>query len=390
MKLFNNLPLYEAVIANENCGLFKTSFVSDPATEVNWVAFDENTPIVKFSVDNKVERMVSGVLMLADSPIYRRTADNYEYYVVYSKETLKQMAEKMIFDGVGSNVNIQHQDGSDVDGVNLVELYVIDREKGVAPVAFENVPDGSLIGTYKVHNDDVWNMIENGDVLSFSLEGVFQMEETFNRQDNNKKENNRIMSKLQRIKEVLMSLLVEFSEVSTDKGVVIFDGDELAEGMDVHGIDEQGNDVQLEDGEYTTEDGKIITIESGKVKSIVDKEAEVAPEEAPVEEEPKEDEPKEDEPKEDEAPVDEAPEEEKPEEETPEEAPAEDETPSEVDELKNRIKELEDENAQLKERIAELEKEPSAMSAEEAFATLSEKTEHETKADKLRQKGYRF
>lgn len=179
------LPIFDATIANVDCGVFCVSLVSSPATEVEWVVFDEDKPLVKFAVENKVERIVSGVIMLADTPIYRRTQSGFEYYTRFSKETLKLMAEKMIFDGVGSNVNIQHQNGSNVDGVNLVELFILDREKGIAPTYFSEVPNGSLIGSYKVHNDTVWAMIEAGEVLSFSLEGLFNMVETseeFNKQ----------------------------------------------------------------------------------------------------------------------------------------------------------------------------------------------------------------
>lgn len=371
MKLFNNLPLYEALITDENCGVYKVSCVTDPATEVNWVAFDENKPLVKFAVDNKVERMISGIIMLAETPIYRRTADGYEYYVMYSKETLKTMAEKMIFDGVGSNVNIQHQDGTDVEGVNLVELYVINREKGIAPEYFKEVPDGSLVGTYKVHNDALWEMIENGDVLSFSLEGIFTMEEAFNKQElnnNNENKEDKLMTKLSRIKEVLKSLLVEFGEVSTDKGVVVFDGDELEQGMAVHGIDEEGNEVQLEDGDYRTEDGKIIVVADGKVVEIKDDEAEVATDE-PAAEEPQENA---------EEPAAEEP--------AAEEEPTTDERDARIAELEARIAELEAENEELRAENDRLKEESAALSAEEAFEKLD--TEDNTPVGKLRKKGY--
>ena len=183
---FNKIPIYEAIINDADTGVYCVSLVSSPATEVDFVYFDEDKPIQKFAIENKVQRIVSGVVMLADTPIYRRTSDNFEYYLKFTKETLKLMAEKMIFDGVGSSVNIQHQDGSNVDGVNLMELFIIDREKGISPSYFSEVPDGSLIATYKVHNDEVWSMIENGEVLSFSLEGLFdvkEVQEAFNKQN---------------------------------------------------------------------------------------------------------------------------------------------------------------------------------------------------------------
>lgn len=168
------LPIYSALINEDGTGVYCVSLVKDPATEVDFVYFDKDKEIEKFAVENPTEHVVAGVIMLADTLIYRRNG-TFEYYVNYSKETLKQIAEQMIKDGVGSNVNIQHVEGSNVDGVNLQELFVIDREKGIDPVFFKDVPDGSLIGFYKVHNDDVWKQIENGDVLSFSLEGIFNL-----------------------------------------------------------------------------------------------------------------------------------------------------------------------------------------------------------------------
>lgn len=373
MKLFNNLPLYEALIADENCGTFCVSLVTDPATEVNFIAFDEDKKIEKFAVKDKVERMVSGVIMLASTPIYRRTADNFEYYITYSKDTLKTMAEKMIFDGVGSQVNIQHQDGSNVEGVNLVELYIIDREKGIAPEYFANVPDGSLIGTYKVHNNSVWDMIENGDVLSFSLEGIFQIEETFNKQENNNNQiNDKYMSKLNRVKEMLRNILLEFGEVSTDKGVIVFDGDELEAGMSVRGIDAEGNEIALEDGDYRTEDKKIIVIAEGKVVEIKDDEAEVATDEPAAE--PENQENAENEPAQ---------------EPEPSQEPEPDEKDALIEQLKEQIATLTEENAQLKERIAELEKESAAPSAEEQFASLENK-EDNSEVGKLRKRGYKI
>lgn len=195
------LPIYNALINDDGTGVYCVSLVTNPATEVDFVYFDKDKQIEKFAVENPKEHIVAGVIMLADTLIYRRNGD-FEYYVNYTKETLKQIAEQMIHDGVGSNVNIQHVEGSNVDGVNLMELFVIDREKGIDPVFFKDVPDGSLIGFYKVHNDDVWEKIENGDVLSFSLEGIFNLvPEEFKSQED--EEYNEIVELINKIKNKL-------------------------------------------------------------------------------------------------------------------------------------------------------------------------------------------
>ena len=113
------------------------------------------------------------------------------------------------------------------------------------------------------------------------------------------------MSKLEKIKSELAKLLIKYSVVKTDKAVLEYDGNDLVAGMDVVVTNENGDKVPAEDGEYVTEDNKVITVKDGKVESIVDKAAEVdaAEEEEkkePVAEEPISEEPKEDEPKEEE------------------------------------------------------------------------------------------
>lgn len=359
-------PIYDAVIKNADEGTFAVSLVSNPATEVGFVVFDEDKPIVKFAVEDEMEHIVSGIIMLADTPIYRRTADNYEYYIKFSKDTLKLMAEKMIFDGVGSSVNIQHENNSFVDGVNLLEIFMIDRAKGINPTYFENVPDGSLVGSYKIHNDVVWEMIMKGEVLSFSLEGFFSMvEEKFENIQYNKE--NKILNKMNKVKEMLRKLLAQFGEVSTDKGVLAWQGDEdLKEGDLVQIVNEEGNEVKPEDGEYQTEDKKIITIQDGKVISIVDVQAEVDDNEG---KEPK--------------PIE----------------GAEGETePTEIQKIREEIDELYklvdsilekigESRREADERFKKLEEMPMGKSAEEAFENLSKGN---TEADKMKARGYKW
>ena len=95
------------------------------------------------------------------------------------------------------------------------------------------------------------------------------------------------MSKLEKIKAELAKLLIKYSVVKTDKAVLEYDGEDLVAGMDVYITDENGDKSPAEDGEYVTEDNKVITIKDGKVESIIDRAADVEAEE----EEKKENEP---------------------------------------------------------------------------------------------------
>lgn len=102
------------------------------------------------------------------------------------------------------------------------------------------------------------------------------------------------MSKLARIKEKLAALIAEevtvkMGVVKTDKAVIEYDGDEdLKSGVNVFVTNDAGERVPAENGEYVTEDNKVITVVDGKVESIVDPVAEVdAAEDAPAENEEK-------------------------------------------------------------------------------------------------------
>lgn len=115
------------------------------------------------------------------------------------------------------------------------------------------------------------------------------------------------MAILSKVKLMLQNILEQFSQISTDKGLLQYDGEELVEGAVVYVIDEEGNQSKPEDGDYYLgeEDGRTLVVEDGKITEI--KETEPEGEQVEVEtedqeepeEEKKEDEEKEDEEKED-------------------------------------------------------------------------------------------
>lgn len=167
------------------------------------------------------------------------------------------------------------------------------------------------------------------------------------------------MSKFSKIKERLASLLieVEFATLKTDKAVLEYDGEELTVGTKVYVVDEETTErVAAEDGQYTTEENKVIEVANGEVVSIVDKEEE--PVEEP-QEEPKtepEVEAAEEEPKEGEEPEAEPTEE-------PKEEPKEDDV---IIELRGRIAELEIVVAELIDIIEKMK-----TDTEEKFSKIS-------------------
>lgn len=94
------------------------------------------------------------------------------------------------------------------------------------------------------------------------------------------------MKKVNKIREALSKLIEEtFARVSTDKGILSYDAEELEVGIGVSLVTEEGEEVAAEDGDYTLEDGRILKIAEGKIAEIVEPEPEV--EEPAAEESPK-------------------------------------------------------------------------------------------------------
>lgn len=259
------IPVYKAIIDSENEGIFKVSLVDYPAVESNFVAFKKEAEALKFKIEDEEQHLLTGVVMRCGFPIYRRTDDNFEYYIVYDAETIKTMAQKMLEDNAQNNINLMHEDGTDVDSVKMLEIFIKDSEKGVSPVGFEEIEEGSLFATYKVESDDLWQQIKDGDFKGFSLEGYFSLMPTDTVIKNNKQ--NKKQSKMAKLKGILKSLLQEFGSTDTDKGTLDYEGT-LEVGTEV-----TINDEPAADGEYETET-QVIVVADGKVTEIRDKEVE--------------------------------------------------------------------------------------------------------------------
>lgn len=260
---YNGLDVYNATISDIEDGIIFISLVDLPAVERDFVCFKEMKEPVRFKIENEDKHIISGVVMLANSPIYRVNGD-YEYYMTYTPETLQKMSEKMLSEGTFKNIDLQHNNRK-VEGVNLIEVYQKDSSKGISPNFVDDVPDGSLMASFHITNDALWDEIKNGDFLNgFSLEGFFTIVKMS--KDNNNQINKE--NKMSKIAKFIKSLM-KFGQVETDKGFLYFEPEEIAEGVEVYVGEEEK--VPAEDGEYIW-DEKIIVVVDGKVSEIKEKE----------------------------------------------------------------------------------------------------------------------
>ena len=127
-----------------------------------------------FAIQNEEQHIISGPLMLADTPIYRDNKKFGEHYVTFSPETIKDIAIKFSKKGYQKNVNLMHDANMQVDGLVMFESFIVDKARGILPMAgYEDAKDGSWFGSFYVENEQVWNLIKEGKVKGFSVEGYF-------------------------------------------------------------------------------------------------------------------------------------------------------------------------------------------------------------------------
>ena len=241
-----------------------------------------------YSIENEEEHIITGVIMLANTPIFRRDDSGYEYNIVYSPETIKLMSEKMLKDMVHNQIDIEHNNQIlEAGTVNLVEIYIKDSEKGISPNFLKDIPDGSLIGSYKIHDDVLWNMCKEGTLHGFSLAGWFDVKEF---KDKKKSK----YSMIEKIKEKLRELLVELSaEEEVDETV---EETETTEEEVTETVEE--TETHSESTEETTETVENVAEETTETPAETEVQMAAETEEVPADDETKEEVPVEDETKE--------------------------------------------------------------------------------------------
>jgi hypothetical protein len=178
MEKKKKLPIYELVISNlpDESGVDYVAMVDEPAIEDRgmWLMFDKQKEFI-FKTSEPEKRIISGFAMVADMPIYRRDEIRGEYYVVFSSNTIEDIVKKFAKNNYFNNVNVMHDDEAKVDGVYMIESFLVDSKRGIGtPKGFDKAPDGSWYVSYFVENEQIWNeFIKTGVFKGFSVEGLF-------------------------------------------------------------------------------------------------------------------------------------------------------------------------------------------------------------------------
>jgi len=149
------------------------SLVSSPAIEENMVYMSKaknNLTLAK--IDTEKREIISPAL-IPDKNIYRYDADtDSDYYVYFSKDTVKNCAYSFLKNNNHHKATYQHEER--VSGVLTVESWIIEDPKmDKANLYGFQLKKGTWMVKMKIENEELWQKVKSGDIKGLSIEGYF-------------------------------------------------------------------------------------------------------------------------------------------------------------------------------------------------------------------------
>lgn len=164
------MDIVELFIDEEDAiGIEAISVVESPAIQEDFITLKNQE--FKLAEVDKEKRILMGAALIPNKPIYRRNEDN-EYYIYFSRDTVRKASELFFINGNQNNSTLEHQ--MPLTGLSVVESWIVESEKDKTRHYDMEVPIGTWMVSMKVLNDDVWNnYVKTGKVKGFSIEGYF-------------------------------------------------------------------------------------------------------------------------------------------------------------------------------------------------------------------------
>jgi hypothetical protein len=153
---------------DEVSGIEAISVVENPAIESDFIAL-KNQEFKLAEVDSE-KRILMGAALIPNKPIYR-TNGQQEYYIYFSKSTVRKASELFFIRGNQNNSTLEHQ--ISLQGLTAVESWIVESEQDKSRMYGLDVPIGTWMVSMKVNNDDVWKQVKDGELKGFSIEGYF-------------------------------------------------------------------------------------------------------------------------------------------------------------------------------------------------------------------------
>ena len=117
--------------------------------------------------------------MVPNLKIFRKDKLGNPYYVFFTAETIKMIAEKYMRNKYIDNNDTEHN-GKAAEDVYVVESWIKEDDNDKSnKYGFKDLPVGTWFVSMKVRNEEVWQRIKKKELNGFSVSGYFEEIEQF-------------------------------------------------------------------------------------------------------------------------------------------------------------------------------------------------------------------
>jgi len=166
--------IVELVIADDSqeLAIDAISLVTSPAIEQDFVFFGKEKNNLTFAKVDEEKRMLVSPALIPNKNIFRHNPNTQEdYYVYFSKETVRKASELYLKHNNHHKATYQHQDR--VSGVLTVESWIKEGDMDKSKLYGYDLPNGTWFVKMKIENDELWQKIRSGELKGLSIEGYF-------------------------------------------------------------------------------------------------------------------------------------------------------------------------------------------------------------------------
>ena len=136
-----------------------------------------------FAVASEDKMIIVGAAMVPNKMIHRYDMFGNKYYVYFSKESIRKMANRFLKQKRTDETSIEHNGiklGS--DKVYITESWISeDPTKDKSAVYGFNLPAGTWFVQMKVDDPKVWELVKQNNLSGFSVEGLFKEKAVFSK-----------------------------------------------------------------------------------------------------------------------------------------------------------------------------------------------------------------
>jgi hypothetical protein len=158
-------------VQDGNMGGYTSQKALDKAKQT--AAIKYNASAMDFATVDEDQQVVVAPAMVPETLIKRLDENGMEYYVYFSKDTIKRIAEKFFAKNYHNNTDINH-DGEVTQANTLLESWIVeDPEKDKSSLYGFDVVPGTWMLSMRINDDETWKKIKAGALRGYSISGVF-------------------------------------------------------------------------------------------------------------------------------------------------------------------------------------------------------------------------